>query len=163
MVTLEAIDAAAERIRGVARRTPIVEVSPTTGDLPLLLKCENLQAAGAFKIRGAYNTLMQLDAGARDRGVITYSSGNHAQAVALAARVLGVPATVVMPTTAPKIKVDGAREFGAEVLFEGTTSRERGRRAEAEASARQLTLIQPFDHEWIIAGQGTVGLSLIHI
>ncbi|MCS5703046.1 MAG: pyridoxal-phosphate dependent enzyme, partial [Acidobacteria bacterium] len=157
MVTLEAIDAAAERIRGVARRTPIVEVSPATGDLPILLKCENLQAAGAFKIRGAYNTLVQLDAGARDRGVITYSSGNHAQAVALAARVLGVPATVVMPTTAPKIKVDGAREFGAEVLFEGTTSRERGRRAEAEASARQLTLIQPFDHEWIIAGQGTVG------
>ena len=161
MVTLEAIDAAAERIRGVARQTPIVEVSPARGDLPILLKCENLQAAGAFKIRGAYNTLVQLDAGARDRGVITYSSGNHAQAVALAARVLGVPATVVMPTTAPKIKVDGAREFGAEVLFEGTTSRERGRRAEAEASARQLTLIQPFDHEWIIAGQGTVGRELL--
>ena len=161
LVSLAELAAAADRIRGVARRTPMVEVAPPTGELPIWLKCENLQAAGAFKIRGAYNTLAQLDAKARDQGVITYSSGNHAQAVALAARVLGVPATVVMPTTAPRIKIEGAREFGAEVLFEGTTSHERGRRAEAEAVARQLTLVQPFDHEWIVAGQGTVGRELL--
>lgn len=161
LVTRAAIDAAAERIRGVARRTPLMEVAPLTGEPPIWVKCENLQAAGAFKIRGAYNTLVQLDETARGHGVITYSSGNHAQAVALAARTLGAPATVVMPTTAPQVKVDGARELGAEVLFEGTTSQDRRVRAEAEASARGLTLVQPFDHEWIIAGQGTVGREIL--
>ena len=161
MVTLDAIDKAAERIAGVARRTPLMEVAPLTGEPPIWVKCENLQAAGAFKIRGAYNTVAQLDEAARGRGVITYSSGNHAQAVALAARTLGAQATVVMPTTAPRIKIDGARELGAEVLFEGTTSQERRVRAEAEAESRELTLVQPFDHEWIVAGQGTVGREIL--
>jgi threonine dehydratase len=161
MVTLDAIDKAAERIAGVARRTPLMEVAPLTGEPPIWVKCENLQAAGAFKIRGAYNTVAQLDEAARGRGVITYSSGNHAQAVALAARTLGAQATVVMPTTAPRIKIDGARELGAEILFEGTTSQERRVRAEAEAESRGLTLVQPFDHEWIVAGQGTVGREIL--
>ena len=126
------------------------------------LKCENLQPAGAFKIRGAYNMVAQLtDRRSAARGVITYSSGNHGQAMALAARELGAPAVVVMPTTAPQIKIDGARAFGAEVIFAGTTSAERRARAEAEAAARGLTMVPPFDHEWIIAGQGTAGLEIL--
>ena len=97
----------------------------------------------------------------RARGVVTYSSGNHGQAMALAARELGAPAVVVMPTTAPQIKVDGARGFGAEVIFAGTTSIERRERAEQEAERRGLTMVPPFDHEWIIAGQGTLGLEIL--
>jgi threonine dehydratase len=97
----------------------------------------------------------------RQCGVITYSSGNHGQAMALAAERLGAPAVVVMPTTAPSIKVEGARSFGAEIIFEGTTSSERRTRAEAEAAARGLTMVPPFDHEWIIAGQGTIGLEIL--
>jgi threo-3-hydroxy-L-aspartate ammonia-lyase len=164
LVTLDDIKAAAERIRSVARRTPIVEVgwpgSETAGPT-LFLKCENLQPMGAFKMRGAYNMLAQLAPEARSRGVITYSSGNHGQAVALAARMLGVPAVIVMPETAPAVKVEGARGYGAEVIFEGTTSAHRKQRAEAEAARRRLTMVPPFDHEWIIAGQGTAGLEIL--
>jgi threonine dehydratase len=97
----------------------------------------------------------------RRRGVITYSSGNHGQAMALAARRLGAPAVVVMPTTAPRNKIEGARSYGAEVILEGKTSADRRRRAEAEAEARGLTMVPPFDHEWIIAGQGTAGLEIL--
>jgi len=93
--------------------------------------------------------------------VITFSSGNHGQAVALAAQRIGAPAVVVMPTTAPKIKIEGARSFGAEVILAGTTSNDRRERAEAEAAARGLTMVPPFDHEWIIAGQGTAGLEIL--
>src|SRR3954466_15221199 len=160
LVSLKDIEAARERIRSVARVTPVVDVSVAAGR-PLWLKCESLQPGGAFKIRGAYNMVAQLSADERSRGVITYSSGNHGQAVALAARTLGAPAVVVMPTTAPAIKVDGARAFGAEVIFEGTTSADRRMRAEAEAAARGLTMVPPFDHEWIIAGQGTLGLEIL--
>jgi threonine dehydratase len=116
---------------------------------------------GAFKIRGALNMLAQLPRKELTRGVITYSSGNHGQAVALAAQALGVPAVIVMPTTAPAVKVDGARAFGAEVLFEGTTSIQRQHRAEREAVERGLTIVPPFDHSMIIAGQGTVGLEIL--
>jgi threonine dehydratase len=116
---------------------------------------------GAFKIRGALNMLAQLPREQLMRGVITYSSGNHGQAVALAAQTLGVPAMIVMPTTAPAVKVDGARGFGAEVVFEGTTSLERQKRAEREAAERGLTIVPPFDHLMIIAGQGTVGLEIL--
>jgi threonine dehydratase len=116
---------------------------------------------GAFKVRGAFNMLAQLPADARARGVITYSSGNHGQGVAMAAHAMGVPAVIVMPTTAPAVKVDGVRRFGAEVIFDGTTSLDRQRRAEAEAAARGLSMIPPFDHPMIIAGQGTVGLELL--
>ena len=147
-------------MRPIARRTPMIDVSAAAGR-PLLLKCESLQPGGAFKIRGAYNMVAQLTAEQRRRGVITYSSGNHGQAMALAARELGAPAVVVMPTTAPLIKVEGARGFGAEVIFAGTTSIERRVRAEAEAEQRGLTMVPPFDHEWIIAGQGTAGLEIL--
>jgi threonine dehydratase len=160
LITLDDIRAAAARIRGVARVTPLMDVSHLAGT-SLFLKCENLQPAGAFKIRGAYNMVAQLGDDARRKGVITYSSGNHGQAVALAARTLAAPAVVVMPTTAPAIKVERARGFGAEVIFEGTTSAQRKSRAELEASARGLTMVPPFDHPWIIAGQGTAGLEIV--
>jgi len=158
--SLEDIRAAAERIRAVARVTPMVDVSEPAGR-PFFLKCENFQPAGAFKIRGAYNMVAQLTPAQRAAGVITYSSGNHGQAMALAARALGAPAVVVMPTTAPRVKIDGARSFGAEVILTGTTSADRRVRAEQEAAARGLTMVPPFDHEWIIAGQATAGLEIL--
>jgi threo-3-hydroxy-L-aspartate ammonia-lyase len=166
LVSLDAIRAAAARIRGVARVTPLVEVAPpsVTGatDGPrLFLKCENLQLTGAFKIRGAFNMIAQLAPDDRARGVITYSSGNHGLAVSFAARRLGIPAVVVMPTTAPPVKVNGARGLGAEVLIEGTTIVHRRARAESEAARRGLTIVPPFDHEWIVAGQGTIGLEIV--
>ena len=185
LVPLADIRGAAARIAGVAVRTPLVAApvsgapsvfgrprvagappvagAPRASGAParLLLKCENLQRAGAFKLRGAYNFIVQVPAERRARGLITYSSGNHAQAVALAARTLGAPAVVVMPETAPRVKVAGARALGAEVLFEGTTSVERRVRAEAEADRRGLTMVPPFDHPQIIAGQGTVGLEIL--
>lgn len=160
MVTLTAIQEAADTIRAIARITPMLDVTALAGR-PLLLKCESMQPGGAFKIRGAYNMVARLTPGQRARGVVTYSSGNHGQAMALAARELGAPAVVVMPTTAPAIKVDGARAFGAEVIFAGTTSAERKMRAEQEAAERGLTMVPPFDHEWIITGQGTLGLEIL--
>jgi len=160
LVSLADIREAAERVRPIVRTTPLVDVSGPAGR-PLWLKCESLQPAGAFKIRGAYNMVARLTPEQRARGVVTYSSGNHGQAMALAARELGAPAVVVMPTTAPAIKVEGARAFGAEVIFAGTTSADRRVRAEAEAAARGLTMVPPFDHEWIIAGQGTAGLEIL--
>jgi threonine dehydratase len=160
VVTVNEIREAAERVRAIARVTPMIDVSNIAGRR-LLLKCESMQPGGAFKIRGAYNMVARLTVEQRTRGVVTYSSGNHGQAMALAARELGAPAVVVMPTTAPQIKVDGARAFGAEVIFAGTTSVERRHRAEEEAAARGLTMVPPFDHEWIIAGQGTLGLEIL--
>src|SRR3954469_18537143 len=160
MVTLAEIREARERIKAIAKLTPLVDVSHVAGR-PLWLKCENMQPGGAFKIRGAYNMVAQLTDDERRRGVVTYSSGNHGQAVAIAARALGAPAVIVMPTTAPAIKIEGVRRYGGEVIFEGTTSLERRARAEAEAAARGLTMVPPFDHEWIVAGQGTLGLELL--
>jgi threonine dehydratase len=160
LVSVSEINDARGRIAPVARVTPMLDGTAAAGR-PLFLKCENMQPGGAFKIRGAYNMVARLTDEQRRRGVITYSSGNHGQAMALAAQKLGAPAVVVMPTTAPSIKVDGARSFGAEIIFEGTTSSERRTRAEAEAAARGLTMVPPFDHEWIIAGQGTIGLEIL--
>ena len=160
LVTLAEIEMAAKRIAGVARHTPLVELS-LDRESSVHAKCEGLQRAGAFKIRGAYNFIKQLEPAARQGGVITYSSGNHAQAVAMAAGLVGIPAVVVMPTTAPAVKVEGARAFGAEILFEGTTSAERKTRAECEAMDRGLYMVPPFDHPWIVAGQGTVGLEVL--
>jgi threonine dehydratase len=160
LVTLADIRQAADRIRLIARRTPVMDVSDLAGR-PLRLKCEPQQPGGAFKIRGATNMLARLPADARTRGVITYSSGNHGQAVALAASRMGAPAVVVAPTTAPAIKVAGMKRWGAEVILEGTTSAHRLARAEKEAAARGLTMVPPFDHPWIIEGQGTAGLEIL--
>ena len=156
------IRAAYERVRGVVRRTPLLPAQDLGAELgcEVRLKCESLQRAGAFKIRGAYNFLAQLEPSSRARGVVAYSSGNHAQGVALAARLLGTHALVVMPVTAPSIKQEGARRLGAEVVLEGHTSVERRRRAEAIAAETGRTVVPGFDHRWIIAGQGSVGVEI---
>jgi threonine dehydratase len=161
IVPLDAIRAAADRIRADVRATPLVPGSSDMAWRHVWLKCENLQVSGAFKARGAFNFLAQLPAEIRARGVVTYSSGNHGQAMSLAAQRFGVPAVVVMPTTAPPIKIEGARSFGAEVFFAGTTSNERRALAEQIQRERNLTMVPPFDHEAIIAGQGTVGLEIL--
>ena len=155
LVSLDDIRAAALRIRDVARRTPLLEVQS------IAVKCENFQPMGAFKVRGACNMIAQLPAEARRRGVITYSSGNHGQAVALVARRFGMRSVVVMPETAPSIKVEGVRRYGAEVVVAGTTTLERMARAEEISQADGLAMVPPFDHPWIMAGQGTTGLEIL--
>lgn len=156
--TRTAIEEAASRIAGVARQTPVIPA----GDAPVLhLKCEQLQPIGAFKVRGAYNLMAQLPAARLAAGVITYSSGNHGQAVAFAAQRLGTRAVVVMPDTAPAVKVEGARRWGAEVVFAGTTTLHRQAHAEALAAETGLTIVPPFDCLRIIEGQGTAGLELL--
>jgi len=162
LVTLREIEAAAKRIEGIAVRTPLLPFPELSDELggELRLKCESLQRAGSFKIRGALNFVSQLPRDELDRGIITYSSGNHAQAVALVARLMGIRAVVVMPITAPGVKVEGAKRLGAEVVLEGTTSLHREARAEAIAEEEGLTMVPPFDHPFIIAGQGTVGREI---
>jgi threonine dehydratase len=160
LVSLTSIRDAAERIDGIARVTPVLDVSDQARR-SLVVKCEPQQPGGAFKIRGAANMLRRLTATDLARGVVTYSSGNHGQAVALAASRLGSHAVIVMPTTAPAIKIEGVKRWGAEVLFAGTTSIDRRTRAEAEVAARGLVMVPPFDHEWIIEGQGTCGLEIL--
>jgi threonine dehydratase len=159
LVTLDAIRDAARTIGGIVRRTPVLDVSKPAASA-LWLKCENLQLGGAFKIRGALNMIARLNPARSRNGVITYSSGNHGRAVALAARLAGIPATVVMPVTAPAIKVESVKELGARVILEGTTSEDRKRRADREAQDCGQTMVPPFEHEWIIAGQGTIGLEI---
>jgi len=162
LVGLTEIEAAAQRLAGIAVATPLLPADALSDAIGarVRLKCENLQRAGSFKIRGAYNFVSQLPDERVANGIITYSSGNHAQAVALAGRLRGVRVVVVMPTTAPAVKSQGAERLGAEVVFEGTTSVDRKQRAEAIAEAEGLTIVPPFDHRHIIAGQGTVGLEI---
>ena len=163
LVTKQDIERAALAIKGVAARTPLIEAHWLSERLgfEVRLKCENVQRAGAFKIRGAYNAISQLSDTDRKRGVITYSSGNHGQAVALAARIYGIKAVVVMPTTAPGVKVEGAKKLGAEVVLEGTTSTERYTRAIQLAEQHGYMVIPPFDDANVIAGQGTVALEIL--
>lgn len=159
LVSLDDIRAAAARLRGIATRTPLVPFGPPADRI--WLKAESLQPIGAFKLRGAYNAVATLSPEALARGVITYSSGNHAQGVARAARLLGAPAVVVMPDDAPTIKVERVLADGAEVVIVGPASDERQARAEAIAAERGLAIIPPFDDDRIIAGQGTVGLEIV--
>jgi threonine dehydratase len=158
LVTLDDIRSAAERLRGIAIRTPLVPFGPP--ETRRYLKAESLQPIGAFKLRGAYVAVASLSAEALARGVITYSSGNHAQGVARAARLLGAPAVVVMPSDAPAVKRDRVAADGAEIVVVGTASDERQRVAEEIAADRGLSIIPPFDDDRIIAGQGTVGLEI---
>ncbi len=162
LVELDTIRAAQERIRPVAVRTPLYPSDVLSAELGIeaRLKLESLQRTGSFKFRGAYNFVSQIPEDARSKGVITYSSGNHAQAVALAAQLHGIRAVVVMPTTAPQVKRAGAERLGAEVVLEGTTSLERGARAESIAKDEGLEMVPPFDDPRIIAGAGTVGLEI---
>ena len=162
LVGLTEIEAASRRLAGIIVQTPLIPadaISELIG-AQVRLKCENLQRAGSFKIRGAFNFISQLSDDQVSAGIITYSSGNHAQAVALAGKLRGLRVVVVMPTTAPKVKRDGAERLGAEVVFEGTTSVERRARAEEIAEREGLVIVPPFDHRHIIAGQGTVGLEI---
>ncbi|MGZ9161363.1 MAG: threonine ammonia-lyase [Candidatus Limnocylindrales bacterium] len=159
LVDLAAIRAAAELLRHIAVRTPLVAFGPPVDRT--FLKAESLQSIGAFKLRGAYVAIASLSRADRARGVITYSSGNHAQGVARAASLLGTTAVVVMPSDAPMIKRERVAADGAEVVIVGTASDERQARAESIAADRGLAIIPPFDDDRIIAGQGTVGLEII--
>ena len=159
LVTLEAIRAAAERLRGITIRTPLLAFG-APGERRFL-KAESLQPIGAFKLRGAYAAIASLSPDELARGVITYSSGNHAQGVARAARLLGTAAVVVMPSDAPEVKRERVAADGAEIVIVGTASDERQRVAEEMAARRGLAIIPPFDDDRIIAGQGTVGLEIV--
>jgi len=162
LVGLPEIESAARRLAGIAIPTPLIWADSVSerADAQVRLKCECLQRAGSFKIRGAHNFVSQLSDEQCAAGLVTYSSGNHAQAVALAGEIRGVRVVAVMPTTTPKVKRDGVERLGAELVFEGTTSVERKARAEAIAKAEGLVVVPPFDHRHIIAGQGTVGLEI---
>lgn len=155
--------AAHERIRGVAHQTPVL-TSATADALTgatLFFKCENFQRMGAFKFRGAYNAISQFTPEQKASGVITFSSGNHAQAIALSARLLGVRAVIVMPEDAPAIKVEATRGYGGEVIFYNRYTEDREAIGKQLAAERGLTLIPPYDHPHVMAGQGTAARELI--
>lgn len=157
------LEAAAARLAGVAHRTPVLTsrtADERTG-AQLFFKCENLQRIGAFKFRGAYNALAQFSPAQRAAGVVAFSSGNHAQAIALAARLLGMPAAVVMPQDAPPLKIAATRGYGAEVILYDRFTQDRKALGEALARERGMTLIPPFDHPHVMAGQGTAAKELI--
>jgi len=161
-VSFDDVKAARSLLEGIIRDTPVQGSRPLSERVggPVWLKCENLQRTGSFKIRGAYTRIARLDADERARGVITYSSGNHAQGVARAARLLGAAAVVVMPSDAPGLKKSRVEADGAEVVVVGTSSEERQGVAERIAAERGLAIIPPYDDDRIIAGQGTVGLEI---
>ncbi|MBC5811372.1 MAG: threo-3-hydroxy-L-aspartate ammonia-lyase [Candidatus Eremiobacteraeota bacterium] len=162
-VTPEDVRSAAARLRGIAHRTPVATsrtLDARTG-ARVFLKCENLQRMGAFKFRGAYNRISRLDEAAKRGGVVAFSSGNHAQGVALAARLLGAPATIVMPHDAPAAKVAATRGYGAEVVFYDRAAMNRAELAAGIARERGATLVPPYDDPDVIAGQGTAALELL--
>jgi len=157
VVTSRYIKEAAEGLRGIARRTPLMYVE----ELGAHLKLENEQPVGAFKIRGAYNAIRRMPRDVRQHGVITYSSGNHGQAVAYAAQQFGLRAVIVMPETAPAVKVEGVKKWGGDVIFAGRTSEDRRIKAEEIAARDGLAIVPPFDHADIVAGQATVALEIV--
>lgn len=167
MVTLEQIKLAQQRLKGIAARTPLIryfpppnrELAPPSAEL--WLKLESLQPIGSFKLRGAYNKIASLSEAERARGVISYSSGNHAQGVAYAARALGAKAIIVMPRNAPKVKMDSTAALGAEIVIVGPPSAERMRKAEELAAQHGYSIVPPYNDEYIIAGQGTTGLEIL--
>lgn len=161
MVSLHDIVAAQTLLRGVAVRTPLLEWTGVTAKRKLFLKLENLQPIGAFKLRGAYNKVASFTDEERHRGVISYSSGNHGQGVAYAARAMGVKAVIVMPGNAPKNKLESTAALGAEVITVGPGSEERRLRAEQLAAEHGYAIVPPYNDEKIIAGQGTVGLEIL--
>jgi len=159
---LARLDEARRRVAGAAHRTPVVRsraLDQRSGG-QVFLKCENLQRMGAFKFRGAWNAISQVPEAVRRPGVIAFSSGNHAQAVALVAKTLGIPAVIVLPSTAPPAKLDATRGYGAELVFYDRLGEEREALTERLARERGLTVIPPFDHPEIIAGQGTAAAEL---
>ena len=161
MVTLDDIREARARLDGISVRTRLIEFDHADTDRRLFLKPENQQPIGAFKLRGAYNKIAALSEDARTRGVISYSSGNHAQGVAYAARALGVKAVIVMPNNAPAIKREATAALGADIVFVGPGSTERQLKAEELAAERGYVIVPPYNDEQIIAGQGTMGLEIL--
>jgi threo-3-hydroxy-L-aspartate ammonia-lyase len=162
-IELDDVRAAARRLEGVVHRTPVLRAASLDehAGAQVVLKPENLQRTGSFKIRGAYNRIAATPADVRRRGVVAYSSGNHGQAVALAARLHDVPAVVVMPADAPPVKLAATRGYGAEVVTYDRATESRIEIGEAIAEDRELTLVRPFDDPLVMAGQGTVGLELV--
>jgi threonine dehydratase len=160
LVTAAQFAEARERLRGAVLHTPLVRLASVT-DAVAYLKPESLQPIGSFKLRGASNAVAQLSEAERRRGVITYSSGNHGQGVAYAARAFGIPAVIVMPRNAPETKRQAVKVLGAEIVDVGPASSERRERAEALAAEHGYTIIPPYDDPAIIAGQGTCGLEIL--
>ena len=160
--TYSDVVAASERIAGVAHRTPVMTSRTANSELgaEVFFKCENLQRMGAFKFRGAYNALAKFDAGQRRAGVVAFSSGNHAQGIALSAQLTGIPATIVMPHDAPPSKIAATRGYGAEVVLYDRYTQDREQIGRDLAQQRGLTLIPPYDHADVIAGQGTAAKEL---
>jgi threonine dehydratase len=161
LVTLPELRAAQERLRGVAVHTPLVRLESRLEPGSLWIKAEGLQPIGSFKLRGAFNKIAQLSAQELASGVITYSSGNHAQGVAYAARALGIKAVIVMPSNAPEVKVKATQALGAEIVTVGPASSERKARAEELAATCGYVVIPPYDDRDIIAGQGSCGLEIM--
>ena len=161
MIGLHDIEGAQERLRGVALRTALVPCPGGARDRALYFKPESLQPTGAFKLRGAYNKISTLSPEERARGVVAHSSGNHAQAVAYAARALGTQAVIVMPRDAPRVKLDATAALGAEVVLVGPDSAERSRRAEELAAEHGYVPVPPYDDEVLMAGQGTIGAEIL--
>jgi threonine dehydratase len=161
MVTLADIQLAASRLRGIAARTPLIPCPHQQPGRELYLKPESLQPIGSFKLRGAYNKIASLSDDERRRGVITYSSGNHAQGVAYAARAMGAKSVIVMPSNASATKIESTSALGAEIVFVGPASSERKARAEELARQHGYVIIPPYNDEKIIAGAGTAGLEII--
>src|SRR5246500_2388795 len=162
MITLSDLNSAQKRLEGVTVRTKLIQF-PLCAEDPrrLLLKPENQQPIGAFKLRGAYNKIASLSEAERQRGVISYSSGNHAQGVAYAARALNVKSIIVMPNNAPLIKREATAKIGAEIVLVGPGSDERKNKAEQLASEHGYVIVPPYNDEKIIAGQGTIGLEIL--
>lgn len=162
--TFDDLRAAAQRLKGIAHATPVLRstsADESTG-AQLFFKCENLQRTGAFKFRGAYNTLAQFTPEQRERGVLAFSAGNHAQAIALSARLLDMPAVIVMPEDAPASKMAATREYGAQVVTYNRYTEDREGISRRLAQERGMTLVPPFDHPHVIAGQGTAAMELLH-
>ncbi|HEY9804655.1 MAG TPA: threo-3-hydroxy-L-aspartate ammonia-lyase [Leptolyngbyaceae cyanobacterium] len=162
-VSINDIRAAQQRLAGIAHRTPVL-TSRTVNDrthCEVFFKCENFQRTGAFKFRGAYNALAQLSPAQKNQGVLTFSSGNHGQAIALAGKLLNIPTTIVMPDDAPAVKQTATKSYGAEVILYNRQETNREELAQNLASDRALTLIPPYDHPHVIAGQGTAALELV--
>jgi threo-3-hydroxy-L-aspartate ammonia-lyase len=163
MLSLDTVQDAARQLEGIAHRTPVM-TSHTLDELcgaRVFLKCENLQRMGAFKFRGAYNVISRLSPAELERGVAAWSSGNHAQAVALAASMMGANATIIMPADAPEAKVAATRGYGAEVQFYDRVADDREAMGRALAEERGLTIVPPYEHYGIMSGQGTAALELL--
>lgn len=160
--TYQSISEAAQRLSGIARRTPLLESYALNDEIGarLFLKCETLQHTGSFKFRGAYNTLSRLSAEQKKNGVFAYSSGNHAQGVALSAQMLGIRATILMPEDTPQIKLDSTRGYGAKVITYNRYTESREEIGQKIADEYDLTLVKPYDNHFVISGQGTTGIEI---